>query len=62
MYAPNGPWLLCRLVANSPDCFKEGKITYFPNYSYTFAKHQNIIILTLNIWTLLKVKILYSGL
>ena len=24
MYAPNGPWLLCRLVANSPDCFKEG--------------------------------------
>ena len=27
MYAPNGPWLLCRLVANSPDCFKEGAYT-----------------------------------
>lgn len=25
MYVPNGPWLLCRLVANSPDSFKQGK-------------------------------------
>ncbi|XP_052246674.1 integrator complex subunit 2-like isoform X3 [Dreissena polymorpha] len=23
MYVPNGPWLLCRLVANSPDSFRQ---------------------------------------
>ncbi len=21
-----GPWLLCRLVGNTPDCFEQGKI------------------------------------
>ena len=24
LHLPNGGWLLCRLVANSPDSFKEG--------------------------------------
>jgi len=26
MYVPNGAWLLCRMVANSPDSFREGKL------------------------------------
>ena len=24
MFVPNGGWFLCRMVANSPDSFKEG--------------------------------------
>lgn len=27
LHVPNGGWMLCRLVANFPDCYKEG-ITY----------------------------------
>jgi len=31
MYVPNGPWLLCRLVANSPDSFKQGIVNLDDN-------------------------------
>lgn len=30
LHVPNGGWMLCRLVANSPDCYKEGIV--YPHY------------------------------
>lgn len=39
LHVPNGGWMLCRLVANSPDCYKEGIIYahYFIN-RYLYKK------------------------
>lgn len=33
LHVPNGGWMLCRLVANSPDCYKEGIV--YPHYLIT---------------------------
>ena len=29
LHVPNGDWMLCRLVANSPDTYKEGINHYY---------------------------------
>jgi len=33
LHVHNGAWLLCRVVANTPDSFYEGTVRYYTNYA-----------------------------
>jgi hypothetical protein len=44
LHLPNGGWLLCRLVANSPDSFKEGSSHHCTDlHLYLYQKQVGVV-------------------